>query len=554
MLVSLIIIALWAIAFFLGDRVVSPGFNVHPAAAGVAAATAIASFIAYFWGGVKHIQQLALSAYLLMTITTMLVIVTTGQIGSPFIALWMLVCVFGGIFGKYGLIPLALSATTYGIYIVTGLSGSRDELVIFVLAFLLPIFISYMIWHQKSDHEDKSDKAYTDLAKELSQVANKSEIVINAITDGVIAIDGKGMIQLINPAGQSIIGWAKQDALELDYRSVIKLTDNKDGALAAEMDPIQQVLNASKTIVNNEFTLTSNAGKKMTISLLVSPVGQLGAGAIIVFRDITSDVAEERQQAEFISTASHEMRTPVAAIEGYLGLALNPQTAAIDEKARLYLTKAHESAQHLGRLFQDLLDVSRAEDGRLKNNPSVVDVVTYARDITNSLLPSAQAKGLILLYKPDISAQAPARITPVYYSSLDNDHFREVLSNIIENAIKYTSAGDVTVDVGGDDEHVLISVKDTGIGIPHEDISHLFQKFYRVDNSATREIGGTGLGLYLSRRLVETMNGRIWVESEFNKGSVFYMEFPRISSEEASVQIEESTNRENPNYPQIVQS
>src|SRR5690606_7866046 len=131
-----------------------------------------------------------------------------------------------------------------------------------------------------------------------------------------------------------------------------------------------------------------------------SPVGQPGSGVIVVFRDITKEKAEEREQAEFISTASHEMRTPVASIEGYLGLALNPATAQIDDKARMYLTKAHEVAQHLGRLFQDLLDITKAEDGRLSNNPRAVEVVTFVKDVVEGLRPQAEAKGLILVYKP----------------------------------------------------------------------------------------------------------------------------------------------------------
>lgn len=541
MLVSLLIVALWGTAYLIGQEVISPTFGVHPAAAGVAGATAIMSFIAYVWGSPKYIRALALISYLLLTITTMLVIITTGQVDSPFIALWMLVSVFGGLFGLFGLIPLTITAVTYGVYLVSGLGSDRDQLVVYALAFVLPIFISYLIWHKKNEHDDSSSKAYNALAKELSQVANKSEIVINAIADGVVAIDAKGVIQLINPAAQSIIGWEKQDALELNYQSVLKFTDRKDQALIPEADPIQQVLNNNAQVATDELTLTSNSGKKMIASVLVSPVGQAGAGCIVVFRDITAAVAEERQQAEFISTASHEMRTPVAAIEGYIGLALNPQTAVIDEKARMYLTKAHESAQHLGRLFQDLLDVSRAEDGRITNDPTVIDVVAFVRDVVASLTPSAQAKGLVMIYKPDIPAQNATVMTPVYYSSLDKDHLREVLSNLVENAIKYTKAGDVTIDVDGDSERVTVSVKDTGIGIPAEDIGHLFQKFYRVDNTDTREIGGTGLGLYLSRRLVEAMEGRIRVESEYGTGSTFYVDFARLSHEDAMAQIEEHT-------------
>lgn len=551
---SLIIVSLWAVSQFLGDQLISSSFNIHPGAALLAGLTAVASFAAYIWGSSKYIHIFALSLYMLMTLTTMLVILTTGQTGSPFIALWMLVSIFGGLFGLFGLLPLGLIATTYGVYLITALSGSRDQLVIYTLAFLLPIFISYMIWHKKNDHETNNDRAYNALAKELSQVANKSEIVINAIADGVIAIDGKGTIQLINPAAQQIIGWEKQDAMGLDYRSVLKLTTAKDQPLTEDTDPVQDVLRNTKSISTDDFMLISNSNKKMVASLHISPVGQMGAGAIIVFRDITSDVAEEREQAEFISTASHEMRTPVAAIEGYLGLALNPATAAIDEKARLYLTKAHESAQHLGRLFQDLLDVSRAEDGRLQNTPVIVDMVSFARDITESLIPSAQAKGLVLVFAPDITNQSLNRVTPVYYASLDNDHLREVLNNLVENAIKYTKAGDIKVDIVGDEERVRVTISDTGIGIPPEDISHLFQKFYRVDSTDTREIGGTGLGLYLSRRLVETMGGRLWVDSEYGKGSTFSIEFPRISNEDATAQIESHTDQAEVLPPTIVQT
>jgi hypothetical protein len=238
------------------------------------------------------------------------------------------------------------------------------------------------------------------------------------------------------------------------------------------------------------------------------------------------------------------MRTPVASIEGYLGLTLNPATAQIDDKARDFITKAHESAQHLGRLFQDLLDVSKAEDGRLSNNPKVVDVVAYLHDVVEGLRPKAEEKGLRMLYKPlpdDSASQVnERRLTPVFYVNLDNDHLREVVANLVENAIKYTPQGDVVVDINGDDEHVVVSIADSGIGIPAEDMPHLFQKFYRVDNSDTREIGGTGLGLYLCRRLAETMGGRIWADSEYKKGSTFYLELPRISHEDATRMIEQA--------------
>lgn len=407
-----------------------------------------------------------------------------------------------------------------------------DSLFIAIAALAGTATISLVGLHRQHKSADGRAEAYHALAQELSQVANKSEIVINAIGDGVIAVDNKGIIQLINPAAQTIIGWGKQDAEDLDYRSVLHLTDSGGNEFAPDAGPVQQVLHGNPSLMRNDLLLTTNSGKKINVSLLVSPIGNFGNGAIIVFRDITSEVTENKQRTEFISTASHEMRTPVAAIEGYLGLALNPATAQIDDKARMYLTKAHESAEHLGRLFQDLLDVSKAEDGRLKNDPKIIELVDFVRESANVLMTKAQEKGLQLIFQPDVSESSSNSIAPVFYIEVDPDHLRETMSNLIENAIKYTKEGSVTVNVTANEAHTTVSIADTGIGIAAEDIPHLFQKFYRIDNSDTREIGGTGLGLYLCRRLVESMNGRLWVESGAGKGSTFFVELDRISADE----------------------
>jgi PAS domain S-box-containing protein len=509
----------------------------------LASITALVSIVTYLWIPKKTILPASLLVYFLLAATVAGFIITTGGITSPFIALWMLVAIFSGIFGIWGLIPMVLAM---GMFIAAEyLQGRFSVELIVVISFvgLLPLIASFILWHNKSGktgETDSSDRAYKSLANELSQVATQSEVVINAIGDGVVAIDNKGVIQLINPAAQRIIGWGKQDALALSYKSVLQLLNQKSEPLDVTVDPIQQVLNTNQQIRTNDLGIMTHSGKKILASLVASPIGDVGSGAIIVFRDITKEKAEEREQAEFISTASHEMRTPVASIEGYLGLALNPQTAQIDEKARDFIMKAHESAQHLGRLFQDLLDVSKAEDGRLSNNPKVVDVMAYTHDIVQGLGQKATDKGLILTFKP-IPNDDERHLSPVYYVNLDNDHIREVINNLTENAIKYTPQGEVIVDVTGNDDKVIISIHDTGIGIPTEDMSHLFQKFYRVDNVDTRQIGGTGLGLYLCRRLAETMGGRIWAESEYKKGSTFYVELPRIDNQEATRLIEQQT-------------
>lgn len=491
------------------------------------------------------LYPMAMISYFALTLTVGALVVLTGFTSSPFIALWMLISVFAGTFGVRGIGAVAVIANGFvAIALASGERFSSNELVVFALAAELPLVASYVMWHRKSQAEDNSkDRAFSELAVELTKVSDKSEIVINAIADGVIAIDKHGIIQLINPAAQQILGWRQEDAIHLDYKSVLKLSNVRDEPLVDQNDLVMQALATNKPVVNNDVTLTTNSGKKLIISLLISPANMQASGAIVVFRDITKQKSEERQQAEFISTASHEMRTPVAAIEGYLGLALNPQTATIDDKARLYLTKAHESAEHLGRLFQDLLDVSRVDDNRLKNNPSVIDLVAFMGDITSMFDMKARQKGLVLLFKPirgDTPNDLNRKMSPVYYTFADHDHLREVASNLIENAIKYTKQGSVTVDVEGDEDNVTISVSDSGIGIPAEDLPHLFQKFYRVDNTDTREIGGTGLGLYLCRRLVEAMNGKIWLESEYQKGSTFYIRFPRMLHEDAMKRLEEA--------------
>jgi len=522
----------------------------------MASVVAIISLTTYIRVPQKSAFAVDLIIYLLLIATSAALIVTTGNASSPFIATWLLVSVFAGVFGLWGTLPILIATSTFTAIQFINANFKTEVIVAIVFSGLLPMIAGLIIWRSKSDKDESGSdaRAYKNLASELNEVASKSEVVINAIGDGVIAIDNQGVIQLINPAAQQIIGWGKQDALALNYKSVLQLVNQKDEALDAASDPIQQSLNINQQIRTNNLTLMTNSGKKLMISLVVSPVGEVGSGVIVVFHDATKEVAEEREQAEFISTASHEMRTPVASIEGYLGLAINPQTATVDSRAQDYILKAHASAQHLGRLFQDLLDVSKADDGRISNNPKVVDIVTFLHEIVQGLEQKATEKGLKLTYKPMPSDTKERHITPVYSVNLDNDHIREVANNLIENAIKYTPMGEVVVDVNGDDDHVVISVKDSGIGIPVEDMPHLFQKFYRVDNINTREIGGTGLGLYLSRRLAEIMGGRIWADSAYGSGSTFYVELPRISSQEANQLIEQEAFKAQQEANQIAAS
>lgn len=533
---------------------------VSDAAAIAAGLSVIVALGSYFWTPRTKLVWSAFANYGLLVLTSVLLISSTGYLFSPFIALWMLVALFGPIFGWYGIAFTMIVMAGFLGWLSYGDNLTIDQLTTSLFITITPLIVGVLAWQASKDQVDNEDRTVSELARELRSVAGKSEVVIAAIADGVIALDKKGTVELINPAAQRIIGWGKNDAIGLDYKSVLKLHDSHDKPVESFNDPIQKALETNREVSVDTFSVeTAESGKKLLAQITVSPIGTLGSGAIVVFRDITNQRSQEREQAEFISTASHEMRTPVASIEGYLGLALNPSTATIDDKARDYISKAHQAAQHLGRLFQDLLDVSRADDNRLSNNPQVIDLVPFVHDIVTGLTPKAQEKGLRVNYKPapsPIDDQTRAEkgektLQPVFYVNVDSDHLREVTSNLIENAIKYTLQGEVTIDITGDSAHATISVTDSGIGIPQEDLSHLFQKFYRVDNTETREIGGTGLGLYLSRKLVEAMEGRIWAESQYRQGSTFYVQLQRLDHVEAKQLIEQSESEARKSPPAI---
>lgn len=366
-----------------------------------------------------------------------------------------------------------------------------------------------------------------------SSFLGDGKAILDAVDDGVLAVDSKGNILVINPAAEQITGWNGSDAAGLVFDSVLKITNNEGGEMIEISNPVNRVLRTGENFTTRDLFIKTQSGKIVPIFLAVNSIDSQNSGVVVVFRDISKELKDNREQAEFISTASHEMRTPVASIEGYIGLALNPATATIDARAKSYLQKAHENTKHLGQLFQDLLDITKAEDGRLKNEPVVLDAIEFSRNIWEGLKPKAEAKGLNYIFEPDNHKTGEKTLTPVFFIHADRDHLHEILNNLFENAIKYTPSGMVSVNVAGDNNNVQISVKDSGIGIPAEDIPHLFQKFYRVDNSETREINGTGLGLFLSRKLTESIGGFLDVESEYTKGSTFTVKLPRITRENA---------------------
>lgn len=380
----------------------------------------------------------------------------------------------------------------------------------------------------------------------------QADILIQSIDDGIVVTDPKGLISIMNASAARMTEWSAEEAANIDARIVLKLlADEKTSQAITDADhPFAQVI-STKQPFSQTLQLISRNNSRLYISLVISPIILPGSqeltGTIAVIRDISKQRGEEQRGADFISTASHEMRTPVAAIEGYLALALNDKVSSIDAKARDYLEKAHASTKHLGQLFQDLLTSAKAEDGRLTSHPVVVEMGTFTEQLTGDLRFGAEKKNLEVEFihgtaapidhtkeTVDATTTVGKTVMPLYYAKVDPDRIREVITNVFDNAVKYTETGKVSIGITGNDNVVQIRVQDTGPGIPATDLPHLFQKFYRVDNSATRSIGGTGLGLFICKAIVELYDGVIWAESKVGEGSIFYINLPRLTAQQAA--------------------
>ena len=369
-----------------------------------------------------------------------------------------------------------------------------------------------------------------------AQSANLANLVLNSIDEGVMIVHSSGIVVLVNPAAMRLLGTSDPNMVEnLQLASILNLENSEGTKIEDDVNPVLRAVMNGENFETRDLILVSvqEQRRPVAISVVCTTTGQ--NERIITLRDIARELEEEGEQADFISTASHEMRTPVASIEGYLGLALNPKTATIDERARKYLEEAHASSKHLGRLFKDLLDVTKLDDKKIRVQLTPVEMASTVRSIANGQVPMMSEKGIHYTFGANAarSDNASRVVNQEVYASVDIDFLREAVNNLVENAIKYTaSGGGIWVNVRGDDDRVLINVTDTGIGISPDDLKHVFQKFYRADNSQTRTVGGTGLGLYLVKQRVEAMGGKVWAESSFGEGSTFYLSFPRITAEE----------------------
>jgi two-component system phosphate regulon sensor histidine kinase PhoR len=226
---------------------------------------------------------------------------------------------------------------------------------------------------------------------------------------------------------------------------------------------------------------------------------------------------------EFISMASHELRTPVTVIRGYATMMLEEaDKMGVNQEAKDYLSIIDVSSERLNGLIEDLLNVSRIEQGRLKVNLKEMEVSSIIEETVKEMKLQAETKGLTLSFSPELNTKS--------LIGADKDRLKQILINIIGNSIKYTPSGSIDVKILNRENNFVVIIKDTGIGMTAKQREHLFEKFYRVKTKQTEEIVGTGLGLWITKQIIELMKGTIMIDSMENVGTQVTLEFPLIKN------------------------
>ncbi len=363
--------------------------------------------------------------------------------------------------------------------------------------------------------------------QELEESEERFRQIIENATDIIFRTDSVGKLSYVNPIGLKLFGYTLEEAIGRDYLDVI---------CAEDVEAVRQFYRnqaLTKTVQTYfEFIAITRSGKKIVLGQNIRLLlhGQQITGFLAIARDISEknrheqELKEAKETAEsatvaksqFLATMSHEIRTPMNGVIGMTDLLL--QTSLNDEQ-REYTEIIRSSGETLLTLINDILDFSKIESGKLDMEKRPIEVQSLIEETFDLIARRAVEKQLDIVYLIDPSV-------PPYIIG-DPVRLRQILLNLTNNAIKFTERGEILVSVKEmrKEEGMTIlqfSVKDTGIGIPKDQVNKLFQAFSQVDASTTRKFGGTGLGLVITKRLVELMEGEVWVESEEGKGSTFY--------------------------------
>ncbi|MEX0668187.1 MAG: ATP-binding protein [Candidatus Saccharimonadales bacterium] len=457
------------------------------------------------------------------SIAAVLLIFFTDIFGPYFQILTLLLFTSVIWYGKFGAIGSLL--TSYGTIVAAvmvqfgGFSADliyQTTLYMAGLTFLAILFERVVAYQQAETNTHKQDNQslYFERARLLR--------LINSMRDAVVATDKKGKILLYNGAVLELFD-TNETLQDLNINELAGFKNSKKESV----DLITDAIKAGGSLMRDDVSFDAGDGSSINLSINISAISTSGAdreqeGFIILLRDITKKKSLDEQKDEFISVASHELRTPIAIAEANISTAMLPKFAnQLTDDGKELLEQAHENVVFLSNLVDDLHVLAMAERGRLQLKVGEIDIQEFLKKTVDDYSKQAGEKGLKL--KLDIDKDIGS-----IWTSLDA--IKEVMQNFLTNAIKYTESGDIILAAHldkDDDGGVVISVKDSGIGISVADQKHVFEKFYRSEDYRTRKSGGTGLGLYITKRLIESMGGRVWFESKLNKGSTFYCMIPK---------------------------
>jgi signal transduction histidine kinase len=359
------------------------------------------------------------------------------------------------------------------------------------------------------------------LYQEISEERRVLAAIIDNSADGIMILDAGGRVRRLNRALARIIGMESEQAYGRPAAEVLVLHDREGHPVALPGMPLPPDGSApGSPSAYVEGDVVHHGRPPITVGVTATPLADEEGDVVRIIVNVT-DITRFRQAEEmkstFVSVVSHELKTPVALIKGYAETLQREDAAWDRETMRDSLGVIAEEADHLTHLIDNLLEAGRIQAGRLKLEPTDVSLPR----LVQKLVDGVSSQDTVHTFEVDFPPDFP----PVWG---DPERLQEVLSNLIDNAVKYSPAGG-TIWIGGraDQGGVTVYVADQGIGIPPEEQSRIFDRFHRVESDQQKRTKGTGLGLYLTRAIVEAHGGRIWVESMPGRGSIFIFILPR---------------------------
>lgn len=356
--------------------------------------------------------------------------------------------------------------------------------------------------------------------RETAEERAKTEAVFTSIGDGAIATDEFGKITRVNPAALKILGYKEHEVLGEWFPNVIKTVDIDGSPISLIDRPITRAFLTGQTVSEKAY-FRNKKGNRIPIAVTVSPIiyKNRPIGAIEVFRDISVEYEIDRMKSEFISLASHQLRTPLSAIKTYTHMLMDGYMGEINEEQKRSLSTIVGASNRMNELISTLLNITRIESGSISVQPKVLSLHKLTEEALKELEHTAKSREIVLKQTggtDSFNVQTDALIA------------KEIISNLASNAIKYTpDGGSVTVKLTNRTNSVVVSVTDTGLGIPKSAHDQIFTKFFRAPNVVKLETSGTGLGLYLVKGLADRLGGKVWFESIEKKGSTFYLSLPK---------------------------